>query len=320
MGEIFSKKKNILGVVIAIILLYFALKDINFSKVFIMIRGANPIYFIIAIFSFYLAFLIRVFRTKFFLELQGYRARLMDVTFVNTLTAFFNRLTPSKFGEVYRILSYKRFNASKSGMLPMIYVSKVLDLIALLLFTILFSFFVNFDSSLVSNLVFFFAVLIISLLIVLIVFLKNEESLRFLFRLPLLNRFEERVGEIFTRIKRGLKSYSLRGISLGSLSALLFWGFRAFSFYCLILAFDKGVSIWFGTFLFTISILLGLFPLSPGGIGLKNLFLINAFSFQVSRNLAASITLSYQIFINYITYFIFTFLVVGVDKILRSFR
>lgn len=314
-----SIKQGLIGFSIAFILLFFAFRGVNFKELSSSILEMNLWFFIAAVVIFYIGVFFRILRFQFFIEAQDHSTPLNKLSIIHFVAGAFNRLMPFGFGEFYRILAAEKAEITRSEMVPPVYVSGILDLGFLLIMGLVSSLLGNFNSYIITQSLvigFFFILLAIFFLMV---FLKKEpDHISFLFRFPILEKFEDKLKRAITKVRRGFKMYNKSTLFLGTLLTLLIWSMTFLSFYSVILGFGIMINLWFVFLLFgTFALLLDM-PLTPGGLGIIELFLVGSLSLEVTKNLATSVTLVYR-FINYLSVLIVGILLILVKRKYISF-
>ncbi len=139
--------KVVLFVLIAILLLFFFFKDVNFTEVARIVKNINPLYPIAFFIGSFLQYFVRGYRWGIILKPHKNRIRL--VTLYNfTAIGFFLNLLPGRLGEPVRgILLARAENIKKSVGLASVVVERLLDFLMMILIFLLSLFFIKENNS-----------------------------------------------------------------------------------------------------------------------------------------------------------------------------
>lgn len=285
--KISIKKSTIFSFLAAFAILYILVTSVNVHKTFEIMRSVNVSMYLLASFTMFLSYLLRVFRWKNLLENVGFTGRLRDIIEILTLSFFVNTIVPAKLGDVYRgYLMKKNYKESTSRIMSTVFVERSFDLIAmvLLLSSIALLFFKRIPQNLMLSLK-VGAVLSVLLVLFMIIMKYHDE---WLFRFV-----PRRAGGVFRTFGEGtsdvLTSSSMRIIGVYTLLIWILDGGRMF-----LVMRASGLDAPFSLALFVMLAggLATAFPLTPAGLGAVELTMSGLLVlFGVDKGLAVSVTL-----------------------------
>lgn len=266
----------LLGIVISIVFLWFAFRNLNPEAVWSYIRSANPLWLAVGVFIFFVSMVLIAWRWQFLLRTiqavpLGMLSQLVAIGYMG------NNVYPFRTGEILRIFLLRRSHripVAKTAMT--IIVERVFDGIVMLSFIIVSLLFVDISSPEIRSManvgtpLFLMAVIVFfalaarpNLLLKLVETMSKvlPEKLRQL----ILHLSEDIVGGL-----EGLRSPAdLAGAVFGSYAS---WGVHAFIYWTVAFAF--GINVSFTVMLVAVGVvnLAGLIPASPGQIGIFEFF------------------------------------------------
>ena len=268
-------------------LLFWILKDINFHEVYLLIRGANPLWFGLAFLSSFATFIVWNFRWQYILKpiIKGNFWFLLNVLFAG---AFFNSVTPGAGvgGEPFRayFLSEK-YKKSKSKILGYVLGDSFFRLVTLFVFMIFSVLFVLVYVQISNTLKYilegvFVFVLFISILLMFIILKKLNFNFGAFFKLLYWFKFikkrfkssDEFALYVNSRMSKFVGTFrkvvrNKKNIFVGLILAFAFWGFNFLTAYFLFLSFGYSVNFLSVIIVFTLGNMIGSLSPSPGGIG-----------------------------------------------------
>lgn len=241
--------KVFLFVLIAILLLFFFFKDVNFTEVARIVKNINPLYPLAFFIGSFLQYFVRAYRWG--IILKPYKSGIRLVTLYNfTAIGFFLNLLPGRLGEPVRgILLARAENIKKSVGLASVVVERLLDFLMMILIFLLSLLFIKEDNSaLLSKLKeLSFYILPILIFVFFLFYLLNSPRI-----FSLVERAVTALSKIFPqKIRARIVSFTLnflRGLKVDLpvldfirllLSSILVWLFIA-AFYWLLM---KGFAI-----------------------------------------------------------------------------
>ena len=218
-------------------------------------------------------YVVRFFKWDYYLKLLK-----IKVTTSQSVKVFFSGLSmsasPGKMGEVLKsILLKEMINEPISKTAPIIFAERVTDFLSLIFVTILVGFFYDYSGFIV------YVVLIFYIVLILIVSNRPlaENLILLISRIHFIEPHVEKIKTIYESSYILLKPKPLFKMFVISIFS---WFFECFGFYLILINFDLHVSVFFPTFVFALSIVLGAASMLPGGLGVTegslSLLLINS--------------------------------------------
>ncbi len=119
----------ILGIIITILALYFALKDVNLAEVWRVVRSANIWYLVIAVFGLITQSLLKTTRWKIILHNPDSNVAWKDIFSALMVGQLLNYVFPARAGDVSRGFIVGSNGVGKSYAYGTIFFEKVIDLI-----------------------------------------------------------------------------------------------------------------------------------------------------------------------------------------------
>lgn len=266
----------LLGIVISIVFLWFAFRNLNPEAVWGYIRGANPLWLAAGVAIFFVSMVLIAWRWQFLLHTiqavpLGTLSQLVAIGYMG------NNVYPFRTGEILRIFLLRRSHripVTKTAMT--IIVERVFDGIVMLSFIIVSLLVVDIPSPEIRSMASVGTPLFLVALIVFFVLAARPNLLLKLvetvskvlpkkLRQPILHLSEDIVGGL-----EGLRSPTdLAGAVFGSYAS---WCVHAFVYWAVAFAF--GINVSFMVMLLAVGVvnLAGLIPASPGQIGIFEFF------------------------------------------------
>ena len=270
-------KRNLMifiGILISVLLLYFLFKDIEFVKLWAVLKRANYLWLlpniIIIIFSMYL----RAFRW------QAMLTPIKRVAFSNLIAAtcigfMANNILPLRLGELVRAysLSSQDKEISKSSSMANIFVERmVFDLMALLaIFGLVLGFFgMPWDDQFQFGLSVAVIAAVAGLIFIMIMALKPKLASRLMLKyLPFLpDSIKVKIDDIVHKFSQGLEFLTNTKMTLSVAAQTIFiWALMGISNYFVFLAFGFDLPLSASYVLLVIVSVAILVPSSPGFVG-----------------------------------------------------
>lgn len=276
-----------LKLAISIIILYFVARNIDWTKTFDFLKNANPWLLIMCVFLLLALLYLRALRWRYLARSFKAQISFKESFYQNTVSLAFANATPARFGEAIKIKFLKEQSKITYFRAILIAIFEKTADFAILLFCLLLGCVLIFFGESFSWLVLVIFVSYCGLLIVSIVFIKPFFKIAF----KLAKRFKKRIDPFFIP----QKNYALiLGISL------LSWFILIGQTYTISEAIDANISFSIFIFLIPLMALSGLFPLSLGGIGIRDaltVFLLARFGLALEQALLISVLYT---FINYL--------------------
>ncbi|MDY6855216.1 MAG: lysylphosphatidylglycerol synthase transmembrane domain-containing protein [Thermodesulfobacteriota bacterium] len=275
--------KTLIGILVSLIFLFLAFRNVSFKELFDSLQKANYIYLIPAIALVYLSMWLRAIRWKYLFE--PIKEVRMSSLFSSLMIGFMaNNILPARIGEFVRAYSIgKKENLSKSLSLATIVVERILDGFVLLVFLFISLIFFHFPNWVKKTGI---SLLIFQILILLLFFFlkRYKENVSHLFNLlfsPISIHLPQKANEILFSFIVGFDV--LKGkkqIKFVFLFSFLMWIVIAVLTSLVFLSFRFELPLY-GSFLFIVIVNFGIImiPLSPGFIGTYQFFCITALAF-----------------------------------------
>jgi len=288
-------RTTLIGIAISLLLLFLALRNVDFGYVLSMLRGIHIFSLTIPLVFIFVGLFLRVLRWKYILN-PSKKEKLLNLFSVMMISYLGNNILPARMGEVLRIYTLdKNYGFNKSQTLGTIVVEKIFDVLVLLTFFAITLFFASFPAWVKNS-----GLLLGVGLFAIIAFLKfslNNKPQTFRLIKILISPFSERIGN---KTKGILENFG-NGLSILQKKKDL------------VIVMSYSIVIWIVEFLFVDSILssLGLrltivapvfltvmlnigmlIPSSPGYIGTYQAACIASLApFGIEKNLALSVSI-----------------------------
>jgi len=275
------KKSAALGIIISIVFLILAVRNINFSEFLAAMKQARFIYIIPAVIIYISGFLFRAVRWQFIME-PVKKIKFHSSFSVVMIAWMANNLLPARLGEIIRAYVIgKKEQISKSASFATIIIERILDGLTIILFFFIMALLL--DLPLWEQKTGYIAgALFIGILIFLILIktkqIHKSKPVNFLVNIfP--DKISDKIPYILNRFAKGLDFFSTgKKQVFTALLSLLIWLLEACTFYLVIKSLNLPLP-WYAAFQALIIINLGiLIPSSPGYIGTYHYFCILALS------------------------------------------
>jgi len=264
------------GILISLIFLWIAFRNLKPEEVWSNIREANPVLLVIGAIWYFSAVTIISLRWRFLLRsIKPIPLRSLIPLVCIGYTG--NNIYPFRSGEILRIVLLQRDHGIRIAQATTtVIVERVFDGLVMLTFILVPLLFLDIPSPEVRTVATFAAPIFLTALVVFFVLAARPDLLRALLRvvsriLPeRLGHFLHRIGE---EIIEGLEALRTPGDLAGAvISSFLSWGLEASVYWIVSLAFNLGVS--YPTMLLVVGVvnLAGLIPASPGQFGVFEFF------------------------------------------------
>jgi uncharacterized protein (TIRG00374 family) len=266
----------LLGILISILFLWIAFRNLKPDEVWSSIRDANPILLIIGAIWYFAAVTIISLRWRFLL--RSIRAVPLGSLIPLVCIGYTgNNIYPFRSGEILRIVLLQRNHGIRIAQATTtVIVERVFDGLVMLTFILVPLLFLDIPSPEVRMVAAFAAPIFLTALAVFFVLAARPNLLRGLLR-SVSRILPERLGYILHRIGEeiieGLEGLRTPGDLAGAItSSFLSWGLEASVYWIVSLAFNLGVS--YPTMLLVVGVvnLAGLIPASPGQFGVFEFF------------------------------------------------
>lgn len=292
-----------IGILISILCLGLALKDVRFADVWEALQGANYVFVAVTVPMTVLGLFGRALRW----QLLFYPTKdlpLSKVFAVLNIGYLLMNVLPARLGDVARaILLGELTGVSKARTLSTIVVERVTDVLVVLLFLASVVFFVPVPEW-VAQSAMLVGVGFVGLAVVLVVLARQRQrGLALLHRLARLAPFLDResVWQLVGSLLDGLDILRYwRPASQLLLSSIFIWFLGLIQFHSVILAFDLKVPVAATVFIMCITALGMTVPSSPGYIGVWEYIIVLGLSFfgvDKSRALSYALVLHFSVYI-----------------------
>lgn len=304
----------LVSVGLAVLFLYLAFSDVNFSEVLDLVSQASVMWIIIFATMIMLGHYVRALRWKFILHSVKPDVKMWNLFGALMIGYGVNCVTP-KLGEVTRAIMIGRYeNLSRSSMFGTVIVERVIDIISLGA-AVLISAFI-WSASLYETFPWLEAALYISAIILavvlLIIYLSVKLKEKFYgYFLKLIGKFSEKLAERlgyifemliqgFTSLK-GTKNYALTFIT--SVILLIIYAFSSYiGFFMLDMQSGNNVTFAMGWILMSISAIGTIIP-TPGATGSYHALAIS--TLVLLFGFGETVSAAYAFLTHIISYFLF---------------
>ena len=278
MGKI--RWKVIVGLVISLAFLAYALSRVNYAEMIESFSEANYWWTIPMMLSVIITMLIRAARWRWLIDpIQSISFKSLYSSVMIGFMA--NNLLPARIGEVVRAVSLsRRHSLSRSAVFATVVAERVFDSLGLLFVFLLTLIFIDFPDELKqAGLV--ALILTIGLLIFLYLLKGQTELAVKVFRAPIgvfSGKLADRAASILRKFAEGLTILtSPNSIVVIILYSVFLWVFTAISGYLIFAAFGLYPDIWAAFIVLFVTVLAVSLPSSPGYIGTYHAACIIAF-------------------------------------------
>ncbi|MEW5766918.1 MAG: lysylphosphatidylglycerol synthase transmembrane domain-containing protein [bacterium] len=280
------------GILISVVFLWLAFREVDFARVKEAIKDANYGYFVLALILSMGTTVFRTIRWRYILTplcaLKYHR--IFSWICIGYMA---NNLLPARLGEVLRAyMMGKKEGVSKSATLGTIVVERIFDGLALLFLLLLMPYFFSLPAWAKKAGIFGTAFFISASFVLILFLIKKEAAVELIKGIVsrLLPWIADRVGHLLSAFVLGLEIiYYRKRILAIFVFSILVWIQEALCYYAV--AFSFGLDLPFYVPIFTVIMVnLGIMiPASPGYVGTFEFFTILSLGlFQVEKSLAAS--------------------------------
>ncbi len=272
--------KVIIGIVISLSFLGYALSRVDYKEVATAFSDANYVWTLPMMLSVIVTMLIRAARWQWLVK--PIRTISFSTLYSSVMIGFMaNNLLPARIGEVVRAVSLsRRCSLSKSAVFATVVAERVFDSLGLLFVFLVTLVFIDFPQELKQA-----GMVALLLTVGLLIFLyllygKTDLAVRIICR-PIgivSKKMAVRIDSILRQFASGLSILTSPGpILVIFLYSVFLWVFTAVSGYLIFIAFDLYPNIWAAFIVLFVTVLAVSLPSSPGYIGTYHLACIMAF-------------------------------------------
>lgn len=246
------------GFLLSFFFLFLVLKDFNVKKLGPIISNANVLYLFLATLIYFIAYLLRAIRWKFFYG-KDVAIELKDAVGSFFIGNFGNNIFPARLGDLWRILLlYERNSTPKSLALAATIVERIFDTMAILISGLVAISLSKLATTYRIVLIGLFLLIVVAFLVAWYMEERYEEKIH----------FHPRIVWLFKNLKLAFAPFRKPKVFLLLfLLTIVSWGIELISFYYFLLAFSLRANIALLTLvLFFINIAVSL-PSAPSNIG-----------------------------------------------------
>lgn len=253
-------KQSAFSALIVIVAFWLLFRYIDFVRVWQVMKGTNPLFYLAALALYYIPFLFRGERWRLLLRKAGIKTSLREATEVTFLSFFVNNVVPAQLGDLYRgHLLGARIGESRSRITGTVFVDRILDFVSLVLGATVLGYFVV--AAEWSNLLQYVQIGYVFLAVIgmAVLFLLFEGSSRLV---------PARFRQMFERFREGVKeglSWS-NALPVAFYTALI-WLFVVLRVYVVVMALSIEMKFAVVAFLALFMIMLTIIPFTPAGLG-----------------------------------------------------
>lgn len=302
--------KSLLPYVAGIILTLIFIQYIGYNEFITIIKGANPFYLGLAfIFQFFNLF-FESYKWKPILESLKPDVSMKNVFIATMVGIFFNNITPGARtgGEPMKtFMISKEENISPiETVFATVTVDRIVESLPFFILAIFSVLYVNLFFTVKWSIIIILSIIIVGYILVLLVasyicFNKNAgEKVVFSF-LRVIGKFSKRIKKYEDLALSMVENFhsqfqlilkSRNNLYRSILASVFMWIFWILRTYFVFLAIGKPLSPVFVTLVTTISLLMGLIPFLPGGIGIVEVTMSVLYAaFKVGKNVAVTATI-----------------------------
>ncbi|MBR9677729.1 MAG: flippase-like domain-containing protein [Nanoarchaeota archaeon] len=303
----FPVKRVLLGLILSAIILWLVFSKIDLGLVLEKILTINPMYYGLALFAFFLTYPLRTIRWKTLLSAQGYKIRFSPLFKIICFTWFFNSISPSKFGEAYRIWSAKKLDVSRSKIIALILLERFFDLVIIIILSFFFVYSAKITQPLITSALNMSLLFVIAGSFFLTLMLRKpsfaKKFMKSVFSLPLLSRFSEKFEHAWEKFQQGFRIFkNKKKIFNIFILTVTIWMLEIVSLAFVVQAFGITLNFYFLGFLAILTALITALPLTPGGLGIAEGALIMLFTYQgISGDVGTGISILFRFATLYVT-------------------
>ncbi len=268
---------------IGVVLLAYIIRKIGVIKIFNSLLEANYFLAIIAVLLLVPMILLQTAKWDFILRKQGIRLSFSYLTKVQIISSFYESITPARVGSFIKIayLQEKLKNFGKSA--SSVVIDRALDFLSVAFLAFIGSLLLVADK---SNL-FYAPIIAFVLFLAGFLLLTNRKLSRIVwniaYKIVIPQKFKEKANNSFNEFYNVLPN--LKNIVALSLLTLAFWLLVYTQAYLFALAFNVRIPYLEFIFIFPISVIISLVPITVSGFGTREAVLLTLFSkFNVAES------------------------------------
>lgn len=286
------KDWKIAGLLLSIALLVLLFYTIDFREVIAAFKNIRPFELMIV---FLLNFVVIFFKSMRWQILINPRPKLTVLFLANLIGFMANTVLPARAGELVRALILgKKENISKTTAIGSAALDRIFEGVGMLILLVIMPLIMDTPDWMKKGT--FGFIILFSLIFIVIILMMKFNPDNFIKYIPLSDRTNEIIKNIFVKLQRGFEAINnLKISSIATLLSLISWTIQIFMIYLVILSF--GIKI---TPLAALMTLLAvniaiMIPAAPGSLGTFELSVVLALSFfGLEKSIALSIAFTYH--------------------------
>jgi len=266
------KIRNLLPIIGMIIFIYIILR-IGISTLIDGLLLINPIYILINLVLVFIAIIPPIYKWRIILKNQGVDISVINLLKIFLISTFYGNITPGKIGTFVRVYYLKDVIKKPLGFCSSsILIDRILDFLALLLFAMGGILLIS------SNYIWLFWLLAAGFVISFVSFIflinqdKNKFILKFIYRYFVPNRFKAMAKENYLDFYENIPK--LRTLLYPMFLTIISWMLYYSLPYVFIIALGIKINYIYFVFLYALSTLITLIPISIAGLGTREASLI----------------------------------------------
>jgi len=255
------KQKVIVSVVIAGVLYLAFTIYADFSQVISAFGKFNLLLLPLLLLLSFLNYFARFLKWDYYLSIVKVKMKKID-SLSTFMSGLIMSVTPAKLGEVLKSVLVKEITGDPiSKTAPIILAERVTDFLSLLLIAIVGAFLFDYGGNITIFVAAFFVLLII--------IISNKKIalpiLNFSERIPFLKKY---INHIYSAYESSYQLLKLKPLILMTILSLISWGFECLGYYLILINFDADFGLFWASFSYSFSTIVGAISMLPGGLGL----------------------------------------------------
>ena len=282
-----SKILPIIGLLIFTYLIY----KIGLTEIIQAFTITNYTYFIIAIITVLFVIFFQTYKWNLILKIQKYKIPFKTILKIQLISIFYGFITPARAGSIIRskylneITGKSLVNASSNTI-----IERILDIASILLLTMIgILLFLNYFSGMINAILAFTLIFAIAA----IIFTNKSNTkkfLRFFYEFLLPKKYKLKAREYFYEFYKEMPKK--RKLSYPFITCLITWILIYSVSYFVALSIGISLPYYYFITLYPISTLLGMLPISPSGLGVREATLVGIFTtFGIASNQIVAMSL-----------------------------
>jgi len=268
-----TKVLPLIGIAIFLYLIY----NIGINNLISAFKITNYFYFLLAIISVILVFFFLTYKWHLLLKLQKYNISFKKTLKIELISIFYGFITPARAGSLIRSKYLKELtgksliNASSNTI-----IERLLDITTIIMFSFLgIILFLNYFSGWLNAFLIFTLIFAIGA----IIFTKKsitEKFLKLFYKFLLPKKYNDKAQECFEEFYKEMPKK--RKLIYPFFITILTWIITYTISYFVALSLGINLPYYYFITLYPISTILGMLPISPSGLGVREATLVGIFS------------------------------------------